>query len=407
MKEFKRNRLQVLSEKVKLYNLLKNQNNKHKYGLDMDYEMKQIDYGIKSITYYEYTDEEKSFKEIISLKEKKNLTEDEKSKLDDLLMDKRKKYSEKELNDKINYLTACFKKHTSGQYHTREQLVEYTNYNKNIEGKLDKLKLHEMIHAITQKIYINNKKIDMESFVKNLPVKLRDKDFNLQDYTIVSGYSTVKINNNLECVDIKNETFMEMCTESLAGILSEEENTKEFKEFNIPSKMSAYYWTNAPRDLLITAIGSSDFLIDMLKEDSIQRFDRLNERIKKEYNSNIIENFDEFLKRTGSLDEEERDKAYYEMENELYNIFIERLSKEDNSLDINEQIEFFKDTLTTKEFKKLDFEKEIQNKKDNFRNNLINMKESEDEVLSKYNSREELKKENVITNNINERKVNY
>ncbi len=95
------------------------------------------------------------------------------------------------------------------------------------------------------------------------------------------------------------------------------------------------------------------------------------------------------------------------MENELYNIFIERLSKEDNSLDINEQIEFFKDTLTTKEFKKLDFEKEIQNKKDNFRNNLINMKESEDEVLSKYNSREELKKENVITNNINERKVNY
>ena len=69
-------------------------------------------------------------------------------------------------------------------------------------------------------------------------------------------------------------------------------NTKEFESFNIPSKMSGYYWTNTPRDLLVTAIGDSDFFIDMLKEDSKERFEKLNSDVKKKYNSDIIEKFE-------------------------------------------------------------------------------------------------------------------
>ena len=181
MKEIKSNRLQLLSEKSNLFRLLKNQNSKYNYGLDMKFLLKQIDYGIKSMTYYEYTDEEKSFKEIISLNKKNNLTDEERIKLDELISKQREIYSEDELNNKINYLTECFSKHTSGQYISRTQSVEYTNYNDNIKSNsnmLKKLKIHELIHSITQGIYLGNKRIDMPSFVNNLSSKLNNKDFN-------------------------------------------------------------------------------------------------------------------------------------------------------------------------------------------------------------------------------------
>ena len=173
------------------------------------------------------------------MNKKNNLTDEERIKLDELISKQREIYSEDELNNKINYLTECFSKHTSGQYISRTQSVEYTNYNDNIKSNsnmLKKLKIHELIHSITQGIYLGNKRIDMPSFVNNLSSKLNNKDFNLEDYTIISGYSTVKLNNNLECVDIKNNTFMEMCTETLAGILTEEKNTKEFESFNISKR---------------------------------------------------------------------------------------------------------------------------------------------------------------------------
>lgn len=409
MKEIKSNRLQLLSEKSNLFRLLKNQNSKYNYGLDMKFLLKQIDYGIKSMTYYEYTDEEKSFKEIISLNKKNNLTDEERIKLDELISKQREIYSEDELNNKINYLTECFSKHTSGQYISRTQSVEYTNYNDNIKSNsnmLKKLKIHELIHSITQGIYLGNKRIDMPSFVNNLSSKLNNKDFNLEDYTIISGYSTVKLNNNLECVDIKNNTFMEMCTETLAGILTEEKNTKEFESFNIPSKMSGYYWTNTPRDLLVTAIGDSDFFIDMLKEDSKERFEKLNSDVKKKYNSDIIEKFDGYLKNIASDQEEIKKEAIYNMEKDLCDVFVSRLSQDERSSDIKEQVDFFKENLTLKEFKDLDFENLAINRKDTFKNSLSDKVVSKEEAAIKSYNKENIEEKSEEKKDIEyERKI--
>ena len=400
MEEIKYNKLQILNEQNKLYKMLKECNSKNKLNLDMKYLNYQVKNGVTDITYYKYSQEEKSFRKIIDLI---NSGKDSK-KLDKLIEEKRKIYSQNELDKKIAYLKDCYSKYYSGQFLTREQRITISNTDEKIKSDKDllKLKTHEMIHAITQGLRKGGKNLDIFKFKKELKTNLEKENFSMQDYTIVSGYATVKLDNNLKSIESKDNTYTEMCTESLAGIVIGEDNTKEFKEFSVPSKMSAYYWTNRPRDLLITALGSSDFLTDMLREDRIDKFENLKKEVNKKYNSNIIENFNDLLHDLGSQDNEEiSQKANNEIEEQLTSIFIKRLQeKGEITEDVKEQIKFFKQNLTIEKFKNLKFENEINKNKDNFLNELSDKTYSQEELALNENERESNQKQKEISENV-------
>ena len=72
MEEIKYNKLQILNEQNKLYKMLKECNNKNKLNLDMNYLNYQIKNGVTDITYYKYSQEEKSFRQIIELMNNNN-----------------------------------------------------------------------------------------------------------------------------------------------------------------------------------------------------------------------------------------------------------------------------------------------------------------------------------------------
>lgn len=405
MEEIKYNKLQILNEQNKLYKMLKECNSKNKLNLDMKYLNYQVKNGVTDITYYKYSQEEKSFRKIIDLI---NSGKDSK-KLDKLIEEKRKIYSQNELDKKIAYLKDCYSKYYSGQFLTREQRITISNTDEKIKSDKDllKLKTHEMIHAITQGLRKGGKNLDIFKFKKELKTNLEKENFSMQDYTIVSGYATVKLDNNLKSIESKDNTYTEMCTESLAGIVIGEDNTKEFKEFSVPSKMSAYYWTNRPRDLLITALGSSDFLTDMLREDRIDKFESLKEEVSKKYNSNIIENFNDLLHDLGSQDNEEiSQKANNEIEEQLTSIFIKRLQeKGEITEDVKEQIKFFKQNLTIEKFKNLKFENEINKNKDNFLNELSDKTYSQEELALNENERESNQKQKEISENVQNKNI--
>lgn len=405
MEEIKYNKLQILNEQNKLYKMLKECNSKNKLNLDMKYLNYQVKNGVTDITYYKYSQEEKSFRKIIDLI---NSGKDSK-KLDKLIEEKRKIYSQNELDKKIAYLKDCYSKYYSGQFLTREQRITISNTDEKIKSDKDllKLKTHEMIHAITQGLRKGGKNLDIFKFKKELKTNLEKENFSMQDYTIVSGYATVKLDNNLKSIESKDNTYTEMCTESLAGIVIGEDNTKEFKEFSVPSKMSAYYWTNRPRDLLITALGSSDFLTDMLREDRIDKFENLKKEVNKKYNSNIIENFNDLLHDLGSQDNEEiSQKANNEIEEQLTSIFIKRLQeKGEITEDVKEQIKFFKQNLTIEKFKNLNFENEINKNKDNFLNELSDKTYSQEELALNENERESNQKQKEISENVQNKNI--
>lgn len=405
MEEIKYNKLQILNEQNKLYKMLKECNSKNKLNLDMKYLNYQVKNGVTDITYYKYSQEEKSFRKIIDLI---NSGKDSK-KLDKLIEEKRKIYSQNELDKKIAYLKDCYSKYYSGQFLTREQRITISNTDEKIKSDKDllKLKTHEMIHAITQGLRKGGKNLDIFKFKKELKTNLEKENFSMQDYTIVSGYATVKLDNNLKSIESKDNTYTEMCTESLAGIVIGEDNTKEFKEFSVPSKMSAYYWTNRPRDLLITALGSSDFLTDMLREDRIDKFENLKKEVNKKYNSNIIENFNDLLHDLGSQDNEEiSQKANNEIEEQLTSIFIKRLQeKGEITEDVKEQIKFFKQNLTIEKFKNLNFENEINKNKDNFFNELSDKTYSQEELALNENERESNQKQKEIPENVQNKNI--
>ena len=348
------------------------------------------------ITYYKYSQEEKSFRKIIDLINNKS----DPKRLEQLIDEKRKIYSQEELDKKITYLKDCYSKYYAGQFLSREQRITISNTDEKIKTDKDllKLKTHEMIHAITQGLRKDEKNLDIFKFRKDLKNNLENKDFNMEDYTIVSGYATVKLDNNLNSIESKNNTYTEMCTESLAGMIIGEKNTKDFKDFSIPSKMSAYYWTNRPRDLLVTALGNSDFLTDMLREDRIDKFENLNKTVNKKYNSNIIENFNDLLHDLGSQENEEISKRDNdEIEEQLTNIFIKRLQeKGEITEDVKDQIEFFKQNLTIEKFKNLDFESQINKNKDNFLSELSNKTFSQEEVALNENKKESNEKQKVV-----------
>ena len=405
MEEIKYNKLQILNEQNKLYKMLKECNSKNKLNLDMKYLNYQVKNGVTDITYYKYSQEEKSFRKIIDLI---NSGKDSK-KLDKLIEEKRKIYSQNELDKKIAYLKDCYSKYYSGQFLTREQRITISNTDEKIKSDKDllKLKTHEMIHAITQGLRKGGNNLDIFKFKKELKTNLEKENFSMQDYTIVSGYATVKLDNNLKSIESKDNTYTEMCTESLAGIVIGEDNTKEFKEFSVPSKMSAYYWTNRPRDLLITALGSSDFLTDMLREDRIDKFENLKKEVNKKYNSNIIENFNDLLHDLGSQDNEEiSQKANNEIEEQLTSIFIKRLQeKGEITEDVKEQIKFFKQNLTIEKFKNLKFENEINKNKDNFLNELSDKTYSQEELALNENERESNQKQKEISENVQNKNI--
>lgn len=86
MEEIKYNKLQILNEQNKLYKMLKECNSKNKLNLDMKYLNYQVKNGVTDITYYKYSQEEKSFRKIIDLI---NSGKDSK-KLDKLIEEKEK-----------------------------------------------------------------------------------------------------------------------------------------------------------------------------------------------------------------------------------------------------------------------------------------------------------------------------
>ena len=165
MEEIKYNKLQILNEQNKLYKMLKECNNKNKLNLDMNYLNYQIKNGMTDITYYKYSQEEKSFRQIIELMNNNNNPK----RLEQLIAEKQKIYSQEELDKKISYLKDCFSKYYAGQFLSKEQRITISNTDEKIKTDKDllKLKTHEMIHAITQGLRKDGKNLDVFNFRKN------------------------------------------------------------------------------------------------------------------------------------------------------------------------------------------------------------------------------------------------
>ena len=159
----------------------------------------------------------------------------------------------------------------------------------------------------------------------------------------------------------------EICTESIAGMINEPDE-KTFDNFSIPtSKMSAITFFRDTRDLLIMAIGSDDFIFDMLSRDSDKGLENLNEKMKQYKEDALII---DYLKISGEYafydgkierakwkgkdpnqdDVTERNIYLSEMENYITDIFISRMKSCDDK-DKIDQIKYFQDRLQTQELK--------------------------------------------------------
>ena len=137
-----------------------------------------------------------------------------------------------------------------------------------------------------------------------------------------------------------------------------------------------------------------------------KRFEKLNSDVKKKYNSDIIEKFDGYLKNIASDQEEIKKEAIYNMEKDLCDVFVSRLSQDERSSDIKEQVDFFKEKLTLKEFKDLDFENLAINRKDTFKNSLSDKVVSKEEAAIKSYNKENIEEKSEEKKDIEyERKI--
>ena len=187
-----------------------------------------------------------------------------------------------------------------------------------------------------------------------------------------AGYDKTEITCDGKEIEFLNNDelsdLMEICTESMAGFINfyqDENKVKKFDKFWIPTKdmpMSAISYDRKMRDLLIMAIGSDEFISDMLQEDTDIGLKKLDDKIKKY--SNQEKSLVEYLQKSGeyakcitrveSGNEGEKYnkntlKIYLkELETYVAEIFMERM-KTCEDRDKNEQVKYFEGLLENKE----------------------------------------------------------
>jgi len=187
---------------------------------------------------------------------------------------------------------------------------------------------------------------------------------------IEQGYATNVIQNAKEIKlehDSEYADFMETCTESIADMLVNS-NEKDFRTFSIPSdEMSSITYNKKMRRLLIMAVGSDEFILDMLRKDKQLGIQKLNALIKH-YTTNEI-NLVDFLTCSGEyasckgkiergIDEEnlsdKMNNSLQRMEQICTKIFMNRIKEaksksmsREEEQDINEQIQYYEELLET------------------------------------------------------------
>lgn len=160
--------------------------------------------------------------------------------------------------------------------------------------------------------------------------------------------------------------LMETCTEAIADMMSyhDDRGVKKFKNFWIPTnemKMSAIEYDRHMRDCLIMAIGSDEFIFDMLQEDSDKGFNKLNQKMQQyKANGSIIEYLNiarEYSKcftriKSGNEDEIYNKKTLNsflkKLESYATDIFLSRMENCSDK-DKSEQIEYYLSILQTEQ----------------------------------------------------------
>ena len=180
---------------------------------------------------------------------------------------------------------------------------------------------------------------------------------------VLEGGNVIENPNDKQLTDL-----METCTEAIADMMSyhDDRRVKKFENFWIPTKemkMSAIDYDRHMRDCLIMAIGSDEFIFDMLQEDSNNGLNKLNQRMQQyKANSSIIEYLNiarEYSKCLSRIESGNQDKIYNE---ETLPLFFEKLesyatdiflSRMETCLDADksEQIEYYTSMLQTEKAK--------------------------------------------------------
>ena len=310
---------------------------------------------VKYIVQVEYTEEEKKLGNFIS-----ELTEqvDEKDKK---IREKIRAEIEKRETKKSSYgITYLSKRETGarpGQY--IQGRIVYSNRNENE----DILKDHETTHAARLIIYNKNGDIVIPNFDELFSTTHSDEYLEMFPSTsATAGYDYGEVDENGKTNEnIPNAEsifqFMEICTESIAGMMNDEdEKSFENGKFSIPTKrMSAISYMADFRDMLIMAIGSDDFIFDMLKEDTSEGYQKLNEKMSQlKKGANIFEllSLYLYLDENGKKIDDKDKKKLLDEQFEIYlsEMFIKRMEN-CQSIDKSEQIIFFGELIKTEKAK--------------------------------------------------------
>lgn len=256
--------------------------------------------------------------------------------------------------------------------------IIYSNLFKT-EEEFEILKSHETTHAArcviidkeTKKPVIQNNDIfdEQELRIHGNPDYIANS---YENVFATAGYDKMEVverGNVVENPDDKQLTdLMETCTEAIAEMMSynDDRKVKKFLNFWIPTnemKMSAIDYDRHMRDCLIMAIGSDEFIFDMLEEDSDKGFIKLNQIIQqyKENGSileylNIAREYSKCLTRIESGNEDEKynketlNSFFEKLESYTTDIFLSRMQN-GSDIDKNEQIKYYLSILQTEQAK--------------------------------------------------------
>ena len=256
--------------------------------------------------------------------------------------------------------------------------IIYSNLFKD-EEEAEILKAHETTHAArcvivgreTQKSVIQDCDIfdGQELRINGNPDYIANT---YENVFATAGYDKMEVLERGNIVEGPNDKqltdLMETCTEAIADMMCfhDDRRVKKFQNLWIPTnemKMSAIDYDRHMRDCLIMAIGSDEFIFDMLKKDSDEGLNKLNQKMQQyKANSSIIEylNFArEYSKCLSRIESGNQNDIYNEktlhlffekMESYTTDIFLSRM---ENCLDVdkNEQIEYYLSILQTEQAK--------------------------------------------------------
>ena len=222
---------------------------------------------------------------------------------------------------------------------------------RDIEGETEILRDHEITHAATVEIRRSDtgEKVPQNFDLKGIKTP-DDLAMYYPDCNIIGGYYTTHVDSQGKIKDSEDEQdffdFMEICTESIAGMLNEPDE-KTFRTFNVPTDKFSIEYHREMRKLLIMAVGDSKFITDMLREDKQQGLDRLNE-IMGQYKQGAT--IQEYLRMANKYararTELERIEGIESIKKYCTDIFLVRYREQRYAgIDIDEQVKYYLELL--------------------------------------------------------------